>query len=124
MDFLPGHLFPHCPILICTVQVMCECCSSWEWGGAVVQAGARLRLAGDGSLLLYNVSQADSGDWVCRAGGRTATTTLTVSAVQSEQPRPAPSFSAHTGREEGRETEQTQRAGRQYDTDLSYDVQG
>ena len=92
----------------------------------MVQAGARLRLAGDGSLLLYNVSQADSGDWVCRAGGRTATTTLTVSAVQSEQPRPAPapSFSAHTGREEGRETEQTQRAGRQYDTDLSYDVQG
>ena len=107
---------------------MCEWCTRWEWGGAVVQAGARLRMAGDGSLLLYNVSQADSGDWVCRAGGRTATTTLTLSAVQSEQPRPAPapapSFSAHTGREEERETEQTQRAGRQYDTDLSYDVQG
>ena len=68
----------------------------WEREGAVMGGGGRHRLGADGSLVIFNVSSADSGRYECtvREGGQTRTVRTAFSVLTEGRDG---SFSGHTG---------------------------
>ena len=114
-----------------TVQLPCRPGAVWERDGAEMRDGGRRRVGIDGSLVIYNVTGADSGQYQCRVrdpdSRHTSHTTVTTFSVLSDQP--ARSYSAHTGRVSLTESQLTveeeyDEQEEDHDTDLSYDVSG
>lgn len=126
--------------LPCHHEDMIQPFISWQKDGVLMTGGGRYRFGSDGSLVIYNVSDADSGSYQCTANNgrerRTVRTRFDVLQldqdqdhdhnIQNQQPDPGLSlergYSAHTGlppRDHDYHDDDDR-----YDTDLSYDVRG
>ena len=136
-----------------TVHLPCTPDATWQKDGAAMKAGGRHVLVSEGGLMIYNVTEADTGSYECEReaergrGRRMVTTVFRLSQrdsgiqsqrdprIQSQQPvtprSQGRSHSGHTGlpRSQSRDTVRDTIRDRietdeRYDTDLSYDVSG
>ena len=136
-----------------TVHLPCTPDATWQKDGAAMKAGGRHVLVSEGGLMIYNVTEADTGSYECEReadGGRGRRMVRTVfrlsqrdPRIQSQQPvtprSQGRSHSGHTGlpRSQSRDTVRDTARDRsrdivrdrietdeRYDTDLSYDVSG
>ena len=104
-----------------TVHLPCTPDATWQKDGAAMKAGGRLVLVSEGGLMIYNVTEADTGSYECERteadGGRGRRMVRTVfrlsqrdPRIQSQQPvtprSQGRSHSGHTGlpRSQSRDT--------------------
>ena len=74
-----------------TVHLPCTPDATWQKDGAAMKAGGRLVLVSEGGLMIYNVTEADTGSYECERteadGGRGRRMVRTVFRLSQRDPR-------------------------------------